>query len=343
MNIARILLAVLGFCLLLAPAGPAAGQNPPKARKQISDEIDRLKQLLPSLNLPDAESKQHADALDRVERSLARGHLFLSLYYLQSVRVSMMTYDYQRSKAEVAKRGVEAFEAEWRSLGRELSAKEKAAARAFGNIPAAVRAMAEAALGQVHPNHQSGRLYGLNTTVNDGLYYMGRAPAFQEFAIFSRQLNFAPPRSALKLGLMEPELSALEEETLAAYKQAADKDLRPFINVNVTLKVAWDLNRERRHFGALLKYLDASLALKLLGSAALGPEQQAELKIKSAAFGRQLSNGGTDHSIGLIYWQMADRALEPAGEDRVGPEDLKRAAVVIEQVLPRYFKAIQKR
>src|SRR5687768_7765665 len=143
MNAERILIAVLGFCLILASVGGAAGQNPPKAREQISDETDRLKRLLPSLNLPDGESKQHADGLNRVETSLARGHLFLSLYYLQPVRVSLMTYDYQRSKAEVAKRGVEAFEAEWRSLGQQLTAKEKTAAQAFGNIPAAARAMAE--------------------------------------------------------------------------------------------------------------------------------------------------------------------------------------------------------
>ncbi|HJQ68382.1 MAG TPA: hypothetical protein VKA70_05405 [Blastocatellia bacterium] len=337
MNVRTVLAAALIFYLLLAPGGAVAGQDPRAAGDEISEEAERLKRLLGSLNLPGAESNQYADGLKRVESAIARGHLFLSLYYLQPVRVSLMTYDYQRSKAEVAKRGVEAFEAEWRDLGQQLAAKEKTAARPFEKTPAAVRALTETSLGQVHPNHQSGRLYGLNTTVNDGLYYMGRAPAFQEFAIFSRQLGFQSTRSSLKLGSMEPELSALEAETLAAYKQAADKDLRPFIGVNVALKVAWDLNRERWYFGALLKYLDASLALKLLDAPAVGADRQAELKRKSAAFAIELSNTTTDHTIGLIYWQMAERALDASSED------LKRASVIIEHVLPRYFKAIRKR
>ena len=103
-----------------------------------------------------------------------------------------------------------------------------------------------------------------------------------------------------------------------------------------------DLNREKRYFGALLKYLDASLAIKLLTASQPTAEQQAALKKQNEAFGQQLSSGKTDHSIGLIYWQMAQRALQPAAEDVIGSEDFKRAAVVITEILPRYFKATSK-
>jgi hypothetical protein len=337
----KIFVAMLGLGLIFALISGAAGQSAP-ASIQISDEIHRLKQNLSSLKLPEAEAKPYFDGFKRVETVLQSDYVFLSLYYLQPLRVALMTQEYQRSKSEVAKQGKEAFEAEWRRLGAQLAAKEQVAAEPFANIPAAIKALVENSLGQVQPYHQSGRLYGLNTTINDGLFYLGRAPAFQDFALFCRQLHFAPPRSVLKLRSMEPELSALEAETLAEYKQAADKDLRPFINVNVAMKVAWELNGQKRYFGALLKYLDAALALKLLKASPPSDEQQAALKKQNEAFSQQLSSTKTDHSIGLIYWQLAQRALQPSVEDTIGPEDLKRAAVVIEHVLPRYFTALSK-
>lgn len=317
----------------------AAPSQSASASEQIAAEANRLRQILPSLNLPDDEAKQYADGLKRVESTLQSGYVFLSLYYLQSLRVTIMTYEYQRSKAEVAKQGGEAFEAEWRSLGQQLT-KEKI--EPFGNIPAAVKAIAEASLSQVQPLHQSGRLYGLNTTFDNGLFYLGQASASQEFALFNRQLHFTPPRAALKLRSLELELSALEAETLAAYKQTADKDLRPFIRVNVAMKMAGELNQQKRYCGALLKYLDASLALKLLTASVPNDAEQAALKKQSAAFSQQLSSASTDHSIGLIYWQMAQRALQPQAEVAIVPEDLKRAAVIISEVLPRYFKATSK-
>ena len=338
----KIFAMILGLCLIWVFIGGVKSQ-PATASEQISAEVSRLKQLLPSLNLPEDEAKQYSDGLARVETVLRSGRVLLSFYYLQAPHINLMTYVYQKSKADVAKQGREAFEAEWQKLGQQLAAKEKLITpESLENMTAAARAITEAALGQVHPYYQSGRLYGLNTTFDNGLYYLGRAPAFQELALYSQQLHLTPPHAALKLRSLEPELSALEAETLAAYQQSADKDLRPFITTNVTLKVAGELNQGKLYFGALLKYLDASLALKLLKATPPNEEQQAALKKQHEAFGKQLSLGKTDHSLGLIYWEMAQRALQPAPEDTIGPEDLKRAAVVINEVLPRYFKVTAK-
>ena len=337
----KILVTVLSICWLFLLISRTSSQSS-TASEQISAETNRLKQTLPSLKLPDDETKQYADGLKRVETTLQSGYVFLSLYYLYPLRVTVSTYQYQQSKAEVAKQGNEAFEAEWRSLGQQLATKEKLLVPEPSQLPAAARALAEIALSQVHPYYQSGRLYGQNTTLENGLFYLGRVPGCLEFALFSQQLHFTPPRSGLKARSFEPELAALEAETLAAYKQTADKDLRPFINVNIAMKMATDLNHEKRYFGALLKYLDASLALKLLTASPPTPDEQTALKKQHAAFGQQLSSGKTDQSIGLIYWEMAQRALEPQAEVVISPEDLKRAAVVITEVMPRYFKATSK-
>jgi hypothetical protein len=102
------------------------------------------------------------------------------------------------------------------------------------------------------------------------------------------------------------------------------------------------LNHEQRYFGALLKYLEACLALKLLKAKAPGPTRLEVLKGQLTTFGKRLSSGHTDHSIGLLYWEIAQRALQPAAGDEIGAPELKRAVVVLDEVLPRYFKAVSR-
>ena len=313
-----------------------------RAEEQIANEVKRLEQRLPALTLPETEAKAYQNGLKRVAVTLHSGRVFLSLYYLQPVHLAVVTAEYHRSKAEVIKQGVDGFEAEWKNLGGELAAREKAYVPESAETPAAVMALAEASLTQVHPYYQSGHLYGLNRSVDEGVYYLGRSSTFLDFALFCRQLHFKKPRAPLKLNSLESELQAMEDETLAAYKQSQDKDLRQFITTNVSLKSAADLNHEQRYFGALLKYLDACMALKLLKATAPGPAQVELLKGQLAAFGKRLSSGDVDHSIGLIYWQMAQRALQPSADDQIGEPDLKRAVVILDEVLPRYFKAVSK-
>ena len=327
--------------LLLTLAGKVGGQTV-QAGEQISNEVKRLEQRLPLLALPENEAKAYQNGLQRVSVMLHSGRVFLSLYYLQSVHLAVGTYEYHRSKAEVIKQGKGGFEAEWKILGGQLASREKAYAPESGQTPAAVMALAEASLTQVHPYYQSGHLYGLNRSVDEGVYYLGRSSAFLDFALFCRQLHFKKPRAPLRLNSLESELQAKEDETLAAYKQSEDKDLRQFITTNVSLKSAADLNHEQRYFGALLKYLDACLALKLLKAKAPSLAQVDVLKGQLAAFGKQLSSGDIDHSIGLMYWEMAQRALKPSADDEIGEPELKRAVVVLDEVLPRYFKAVSK-
>ncbi len=339
-----VIVLVIHVSLLLSLAGEVGGQTV-QAGEQISNEVKRLEQRLPLLTLPENEAKAYQDGLHRVSVALHSGRVFLSLYYLQSVHLAVGTYEYHRSKAGVIKQGTDGFEAEWKTLGAQLAAREKAYAPQSGQTPAAAMALAEASLTQVHPYYQSGHLYGLNRTVDEGVYYLGKSSAFLDFAFFCRLLHFRKPRAPLRLNSLESELQAMEAETLAAYKQSEDKDLRQFITTNVSLKSAAELNHEQRYFGALLKYLEAGLALKLIKAKAPTPAQVEVLKRQLTAFGKRLSSGDIDHSIGVLYWEMAARALQPsAGEEvgEIGEPELKRAVVVLDEVLPRYFKAVSK-
>jgi hypothetical protein len=324
--------------IIIAPG--ALAQSPPgrhgdRTGASIAAETMRLKGILASLKLPDADGEIYAGAFSRVERARQSGHVFLSLFLLHPSAATLPAIEYQKAKAEVEKGGLEALEREWRRLGGELAEKERRLTAAPARRhPLAVQAMLERALTQVQPHYQSGRLYGQQTTIDAGLFYLGRAKAQLDFALFCRGLDAVASGAAPSLRSLAPELEELEREVTQAYRRlgAADQD-NTFIRINASLKVAQDLERERRFGGALLQYLEVFRALEAVNSMpaeSLAPEA---LKSLSESFRAQLSGDKTDHSVGWLYWQMAQTALESGDAN-----DLKQAAVILRHVAPRYFK-----
>ena len=315
---------------LSAHSGDQAGAS-------IAAEAFRLKGVLASLKLPAAEQETFTTQFNRIERAVQAGHVFLSLYLLQQPASLLPAYEYQKTKTEVEKSGLEAFEQEWRRLGSELNGKERRLTAAPAHrLPLAVKAIIERSLTQVQPHYQSGRLYGQQTTVDSGLFYLGLAKAQLEFALFCRSLDVAAAGAAAPLRSLAPELEALEREVLEAYRRLGATDKQStFIRINASLKVAQDLEKEQRFSGALLQYLEVCRALDAVGSAPAESSAPDALNPQSESFRAQLSGSRMDHSIGWLYWQMAQAAMEPGGG---GVNDQRGAAVILHRVLPRYFK-----
>ena len=304
----------------------------------LSSGIAHQKETLSALKL-DADTKtSFTSQINRAESALQSGYPLLSLYYLQSPWSRLGASVYMNSKAGVAKAGNAAYEAEWRRLGKELAEKERRLTPVtVRKLPASVRALIQASRMLSRPYYQSGRLYGLNTTLDQGLYYMGVAPGNIDFALFCQQLSFPASKPAPRLRPLDSELARLESETLEAYRKSSPEDQPGFNDVNSYLKLASELNRERWFEGALHKYLEASAILGLISAPAPDPGRLASIKEQLNASAARLESDGVDHSIGLLYLQMARKAIEPVNGE-VSPPGLKRAAVVLEQVLPRYFE-----
>ena len=306
-----------------------------RAGASIAAEVMRLKGILASLKLPEADGEIYAGAFSRVERTSQSGHVFLSLFLLHPSAATLPAIEYQKAKADVSKGGLEALEREWKRLGGELAEKERRLTAASARrAPLAVQAILERALTQVQPHYQSGRLYGQQTTIDAGLFYLGRAKAQLEFALFCRGLGAVASGAAPSLRSLAPELEELEREVMEAYRRlgAADQD-NTFIRINASLKVAQDLERERRFSGALLQYLEVFRALEAVNSMPAENLAPDALKSLSESFRTQLSGGKTDHSVGWLYWQMAQTALESGDAN-----DRKQAAVILHHLAPRYFK-----
>jgi hypothetical protein len=319
-----------------------------QASEQISAATTRLKQTLSTLKIPDDLKssddtiKAYTDALKVSEDALRSGYIYLALFRLASNWEAVMAFQYCNSKAEVEKKGLAAFEKEWRSAGKQVAEKEKLLASGSSRpLPAAVKALLEATWNQARPYYDSSKAYGINSTINSGLYYVGSSLADLDFALFCQQLRFDHMRPAPKLRSLEPEIKELETATVAAFRNVgADTDQGPFYSASSGLKAAEEMNRAGRFSGALLKYLEASLYFGFINPAPQDTNRLTELKQQSESLGKRLAVADLDHSIGLIYWERAQVALVRAAAGEAVELNLRRASVLLEQVLPRYFKYI---
>ncbi len=327
------------ICLMIPSSSLCYRQT---AEEQLKIATTELEKLLSSLNMPDDEARERKGEILYARNALNSGYFYLSLYTLQPCWVELKTRQYINTNSHIEEKGIEAFEAEWKRLGAELEKREKLLlSGSQDRAAAAVMALEEISRVQIHPYHQAGRLYGLNTNIANGLYYLGLAPANLDFALFCRGIQKSETGPALKLTSLEPEIARIESETLKLYNQPDASSRQPQYNrVNATLKMAAELNKEGLYEGALQKLLEARLYLYLINKRNIEKEKIQELRERSAILKNRLSAKRADHSIGLLFWEMAQNGLDRAASDESNTDDLKRASVILDNVLPEYFEIV---
>ncbi len=209
--------------------------------------------------------------------------------------------------------------------------------------PAAARAVGETALAQVRPFYESSLEYGRSTTPDAGLFYLGSAQAARDFVRMSRTLSVAPKGAPPSLRSLAPELDALEGELLGTYRPPVSIERHPeFIAASSTLNDARRLDAAGLRYGALLRYLQAAQRTRLLRSSpAVDP---AALGKSLREMEGRLASAKGDQSLGRIF-------LESAAEDLAGakgappgtttPRPGAAAAAVLQDVMPRYFAALE--
>jgi hypothetical protein len=311
---------------------PCTAQN---SSQQIAAEIARLKHVL--VVLPESDdAAAFRPVLEQAEQDVHANRPLAALFRLQRSAAQLDAMQYRATHKEIETRGIEAFGGDWQQLGSELAAREKQLAalpRARSN--AVAHAFAEASLTKVKPLYQAAKLYAREDTIASGLYYLGQSLGLLDFALYCRRLPLTSTRPVLALRSFAPELAELEKDVLTAYSKADVTAQQGLYNqLHATLKTAQDLNRERRYAGALFQYLEAQRVLNLLKPSAAAPAI-TDLQNKSAAFQTQLAARKRDNSLALLYWEVAQSALASGS-----PDNLPMAAIILNEVLPRYFKLI---
>jgi len=272
-------------------------------------------------------------ALAEAEEALRHGRRLLALSRLIPARIDLAAAHYVRQLMASGLVDEARLEAEWKRVGGALRPHlgRVDTAALDGVEPAAIRALAEAALPQVRKFYEASLDYGRNTMPDAGLFYLGAATAERDIALWSRELSSAASGSAPALRPLRPELDALESDLLAAYRPPASIDRHDeFIAASATLKEARELDAAGLRRGALLLYLQAALRTAAVRSSTRRASDGLD------DLGERLSSGDVDHSIGRLFLEMARADLEATG-----PTAGATAAAVTSDVLPRYFAALE--
>jgi hypothetical protein len=322
-------IALAAGLLLLARAVPCAAQQ-----ADITAGIDRVRQTIPKAGLGERAEATLA-RLSEAEAAAKSGRLLLAIVRLYGPWSEAYGFAYLAEHAEVATASQAAFEREWRAAGRRMAAAgRRLDAPAPRTTPAAVLGLAQAARHQSGPFYESSRLYGLNTTLRDGLVYVGLASAGVDFAVFCRGLAFPAQKAAPRVPPLAAEIARLEALVVRGYQAAEDKDRRRYLELNASLKLAGELDRRGWREGALYKVLGAVREIGLLSARPDAPHDVAALRERAARASARVTGSPVDHSIAQLYLEMAETALE------AGPEKASEAAVVLDAVLPRYFELL---
>ena len=265
---------LLALTALGAATGSRAGEDP------LAAEIARWSAYVRDNSSNDemwAQVKSASGpALAKAEEALRDGRRLLALQRLAAARVNPAAFRYLETLSPADRKELSKLESEWARSGRVLRADlGKTFAAAFAGVqPAAVRAIAEAALPQVRVYYDASLEYGRNTMPDAGFYYLGAARAQRETAELCRRLS-AP--SSIRPPALRPlgaELDALEGELLGAYRPPASIEKHAdFIAASALLKEARELDAAGLRHGAVLRYLLAAQRTALIRASA--PELDA--------------------------------------------------------------------
>lgn len=275
--------------------------------------------------------------IERTEKALKENRRWLALQRLSVVRANVAATVYAESRPPAEHSDQAKFEAEWKRMGGVLHADLKPFKPAsFAKLqPAAVRAVAESAQPQIGIFYDASLPYSRSTSPEAGLFYVGTAVAQKDFTAlcdrFSEATSAPPPR----LRSLSPDIEAMQNELLAAYKPPASIDSHPdFIAGNAAMKEARDLDAAGLRYGALLRYLQGALRTAPVRGAGTKLDPQA-LGARIGEFEARLADPGVDHTIGRIFLEAAQSEMEAA------PGTAPPVAVSIAtDVLPRYFAAL---
>jgi hypothetical protein len=335
---------LLALFLLPISLVPGAAQT---ASDQLTGELARLRQEMKKI--PDADEEWKSirpdieGLLAAAEGDLKAGRLYTAVESLGLGRHYLLASLSRQSHAALSN-DMDGFLAEWTGGDHELAAGEETyRAGGWGNVPAAVRALAESELGQVRPLYHASRDYAYLTSAGTGFHYLGESRAALDFASFSRTLRFDGPAGTIAPRSVASEIQKLRARIVAAYQPPHSiDDHRDFIRVHATLKLATELDQAALYYGALYSYLRALRVFSVMEGqwASAPPPDAAHLRNAAAGAAARLEAAGIDNSIGALFLQQAQRAIEKTQAPEGSAADSRTAAALLDQVLPAYFEAI---
>jgi hypothetical protein len=327
------------FCSVVVLALSTLGASTEPGSDRLVAEIERWATFLRTNASRDedwTQVKQISEpVMARAQSALRDGRRLLALQRLAALEGNLAASAWVQARPASAKDEA-AFEAEWKRMGEALGDRLAAPrADALAAVsPALVRAVGEAALPQARVYYDASLEYGRNTVPASGLYYLGAAQAATELVDLSRSLSSPTGKQPPALRALAPDIDALEGDVLAAFRPPASIDSHgDFITTSAAIKEARELDALGLRYGALLRYLQASLRFAPLRPAAPPDPQGTASRLRGIE--AQLASGDVDQTLGRLFLEIAQEAQ--AGST---PKDAATAAAIAGDVLPRYLAAL---
>jgi hypothetical protein len=335
---AFVLAALLSLC-------PADAQD---AKQQIKKQIDQVEKRIqggPDSDPNWKESKPNLlKTLAATRESVSAGRTLFALIQLNAVVTDLAGLETIAGSPEIIRGGAPAFEKEWKHADLELAKYgQRYRDGRWDGKPAALRALAEASWVESRALYEASKPYAAATEVQYGLYYLGRSRGNAEYSLFCLGLNLASGKPAPSYRSLAPELEVLQNRVIAAYQPPASIDHhQEFIQLNAAIKTAKELDAAKLYFGSLYKYLDAVRLFALLDAKTPDAQSAGELANEASSQHQDFAAATVDDSIGDIFAERADAALEAFRADNKDLAKLKAARVALETVIPAYLAAVEK-
>ena len=337
----RRIVRALAVAWLLAPvaSGVFAAQT---ARDPLAAAIARWQERIRSTAPIDDEVRDirvsSAPLVAEAEQALVQGKRWLALSRLERVWTDLEAAEYSSGIPGDLRQQMSELEREWQRLAPELGTNRAPGPRpAFEPLPAAARALAEAALAQMPVYFEASLDYGRNTAPEYGLFYLGAAQAQRDFIALLAGLPRRPQaESALAPREVSGEIAALRDELLAAYRPPLSIDRHAvFIRISALLKEADELTAAESLYGALLRRLDAKARLARLAHPGRSLSQE-EAARRGAAFAARLAESPRDTTLQRLFLETA---LFSAANPDPAAGGGEIAAAIFDDVLP-YFPVV---
>lgn len=324
------------------PGEVAETPTSPPAQDALAAAIARWQEKVHSTAPADDDVRDirasSAPLLAEAERALAEGKRWLALSRLERVWTDLEAAEYSSAIPGDLRHQMSELEREWQRLAPELGTHRTPGPRpAFELLPAAARALAEAALAQMPVYYEASLDYGRNTAPEYGLFYLGAARAQRDFIALVASLPRRPKAwPALSPRGVAGEIAAVRDELLAAYRPPLSIERHAvFIRISALLKEADELGAAGARYGAVLRLLDAKARVaRLLHPGRTMSRDQAAAR--AATYEALLGSSPLDTTLQRLFLETA---LFSAANPDPAAGGGEIAAAIFEDVLP-YFPVV---
>jgi hypothetical protein len=313
--------------------------TPQSSTLTFDAQIKSLRDVLAGLKLSEGEKNAYSSNLNLSEAAASRGDHGLALYYIRSTMPNLLAYSAMERDAAALKSN-EDLDKYWKDADPAYKATHTLIIKAqYTDRPMAVRALIEEALTQAETLNKTGVLFGKETNVASGVFYVRQAGALLEFASLAAKQPGKASDSKPTLSAMPAAQEKLRGDIIDAYIQhgGGEEPAKPLIvTAHSRMKIADDLIAEGRVSGAAMVIVqgkfELALALAMINKAQPVAEPLKELLAQR----RREASNLSDPSVALVYINLAEDRLK-AGQE----PDLLRAKVLLEEVIPFAFEVLK--